>query len=173
MNDNAPCCAHCKVELKHIDYPSGTRSDYWECSDCKMKFLPASLLELNKQLLPNSQKREAMFLELLLAIKPPPECPFCKETEPCSDCYALARIQGTIECGLRKMSTTTPPYIHEDRLKEVSEPITQKVEAALMHVRRLMSSLHVTNTISTDGRICINYLNEAFTLLNDLTQKKP
>lgn len=42
MNEeNQACCAHCKVELKHIDYPGGTRSDYWECSSgCGMKFLP-------------------------------------------------------------------------------------------------------------------------------------
>lgn len=34
-----PRCAHCKVVLKHTDYPDGTRSDYWECADgCGTKF---------------------------------------------------------------------------------------------------------------------------------------
>lgn len=38
------CCAHCKVELKHIDYPNGTRSDYWECAyGCGKKFVPVNI----------------------------------------------------------------------------------------------------------------------------------
>lgn len=41
MNDNQACCAHCKIVLKHKDYPNGTRSDYWECADgCGTMFWP-------------------------------------------------------------------------------------------------------------------------------------
>ena len=39
-NDGGACCAHCKVELKHNEYPGGRRSDYWECSDCGKRFYP-------------------------------------------------------------------------------------------------------------------------------------
>lgn len=40
MND--ACCSHSKVVLKHIEYPGGSRSDYWECeSGCGATFYPA------------------------------------------------------------------------------------------------------------------------------------
>lgn len=38
---NQVCCAHSKVELKHHEYPDGTRSDYWECAEgCGKQFFP-------------------------------------------------------------------------------------------------------------------------------------
>jgi hypothetical protein len=48
MNDSQACCAHCKVELRHIDYPNGTRSDYWQCKDCLQKFTPLIVREENE-----------------------------------------------------------------------------------------------------------------------------
>lgn len=46
MNDTQACCAHCKVVLKHKDYPDGTRSDYWECADgCGKMFWPDNSME--------------------------------------------------------------------------------------------------------------------------------
>lgn len=41
MSDDQAMCAHCKVILKHNDYPDGTRSDYWECAyECGQRFAP-------------------------------------------------------------------------------------------------------------------------------------
>ena len=41
MTDPQACCAHCRVVLKHIDNPDGTRSDYWECDyGCGQRFTP-------------------------------------------------------------------------------------------------------------------------------------
>ena len=40
--NNQCACAHCKVVLKHSDYPDGTRSDYWECDyGCGQRFEPS------------------------------------------------------------------------------------------------------------------------------------
>lgn len=52
--DDQTACAHSKVSLRHIDYPNGTRSDYWECdSGCGAKFnpLPNSLTDNKTNLL--------------------------------------------------------------------------------------------------------------------------
>lgn len=33
-------CAHIAVVNRPIEYPGGTKSDYWRCSDCGLQFVP-------------------------------------------------------------------------------------------------------------------------------------
>jgi len=50
MNTQA-CCAHCRVVLKHCDYPNGHRSDYWECeSGCGAIFFPENSDQAGRRL---------------------------------------------------------------------------------------------------------------------------
>lgn len=58
MNDTQACCAHCKVVLKHKDYPDGTRSDYWECADgCGTMFWPSTVSEQLKTIAEHNQNK--------------------------------------------------------------------------------------------------------------------